>query len=98
MKVLTLSEVLDKLHQLPSLPAVVLDLLASLDQGDVNTSVLAKKISFDQGITAKILKRHHRIFEVPISYYGREVNEGKKIRWYEAPKAAWALLKYRFVD
>ncbi len=58
----------------------------------------SKRFEVEPEITAKILKRHHRIFEVPISYYGREVYEGKKIRWYEAPKAIWVLLKYRFVD
>ncbi len=58
----------------------------------------SKRFEVEPEITAKVLKRHHRIFEVPISYYGREVSEGKKIRWYEAPKAVWALLKYRFVD
>ena len=49
-------------------------------------------------ITAKVLKRGHRIFEVPISYYGREYSEGKKITWREGPKAIWTLVKYRFVD
>lgn len=58
----------------------------------------SKRFEVEPEITAKVLKRHHRIFEVPISYYGREMNEGKKIRWYEAPKAVWTLLKYRFVD
>lgn len=58
----------------------------------------SKRFEVEPEMTAKVLKRHHRIFEVPISYYGREVNEGKKIRWYEAPKAVWTLLKYRFVD
>ena len=58
----------------------------------------SKRFEVEPEITAKVLKRRHRIFEIPISYYGREVSEGKKIRWYEAPKAAWALLKYRFVD
>lgn len=49
-------------------------------------------------ITAKVLKRGHRIYEVPISYAGREWYEGKKIKWYDAPKAAWTLLRYRFMD
>lgn len=58
----------------------------------------SKRFEVEPEITAKVLKRGHRIYEIPISYYGREVSEGKKIRWYEAPKAVWALLKYRFVD
>jgi glycosyltransferase involved in cell wall biosynthesis len=58
----------------------------------------SKRFEFEPEITAKVLKRGHRIFEVPISYYGREYNEGKKITWREGPKAVWTLIKYRFVD
>ena len=58
----------------------------------------AKRFEFEPEITAKVLKRGHRIFEVPISYYGREFHEGKKISWRDAPLAFWTLLKYRFVD
>ena len=50
-------------------------------------------------ITAKVLKRGMRIYEVPISYNGREFEEGKKLNpWREGPKALWYLFKYRFVD
>ncbi len=56
------------------------------------------RFEFEPEITAKVLKRGHRIFEVPISYYGREYNEGKKISWRDGPIAAWTLIKYRFVD
>lgn len=58
----------------------------------------ARGFEFEPEITAKVLKRGHRIYEVPISYNGREWEEGKKIRWYDAPKAAWTLLRYRIVD
>ncbi len=58
----------------------------------------SRRFEFEPEITAKVLKRGHRIFEVPISYYGREYNEGKKITWREGPKAVWTLIKYRFVD
>lgn len=58
----------------------------------------ARRFEFEPEITAKVLKRGHRIFEVPISYYGREYSEGKKITWHEGPKAIWTLIKYRFVD
>jgi glycosyltransferase involved in cell wall biosynthesis len=58
----------------------------------------AKRFELEPEITAKILKRGHRIFEVPISYYGREYEEGKKISWRDAPLAFWTLIKYRFVD
>ncbi|MFH1753513.1 MAG: glycosyltransferase family 2 protein [Candidatus Omnitrophota bacterium] len=49
-------------------------------------------------ITAKLLKKRARVYEVPISYYGRTYAEGKKIFWYHGVEALWALLKYRFVD
>ena len=58
----------------------------------------SRRFEFEPEITAKVLKRGHRIFEVPISYYGREYAEGKKITWREGPKAVWTLIKYRFVD
>jgi glycosyltransferase involved in cell wall biosynthesis len=58
----------------------------------------SRRFEFEPEITAKVLKRGHRIFEIPISYYGREYSEGKKITWREGPKAVWTLIKYRFVD
>ncbi len=59
----------------------------------------ARGFEFEPEITAKILKRGYRIFEVPISYYGREFKEGKKIRPIrDGLKALWTLIKYRFVD
>lgn len=53
---------------------------------------------FDPEITAKILKKGIRIYEVPIGYASREFIEGKKIRWQDAFRVYWALIKYRFVD
>lgn len=58
----------------------------------------SRRFDFEPEITAKVLKRGHRIFEVPISYFGREYNEGKKIGMWDGFVAIWTLLKYRFVD
>ncbi|MCA9982694.1 MAG: glycosyltransferase family 2 protein [Anaerolineales bacterium] len=59
----------------------------------------ARGFEFEPEITAKLLKRGHRIYEVPISYNGREFDEGKKIRpWRDGSLALWSLIKYRFVD
>lgn len=58
----------------------------------------ARGFEFEPEFTAKILKGGNRIYEVPISYNGREWDEGKKIKWTDAPIAVWTLLKYRFVD
>lgn len=53
---------------------------------------------FDPEITAKILKQGHRIYEVPISYAGREFAEGKKITWKDGVTVFFTLLRYRFFD
>lgn len=52
---------------------------------------------FDPEITAKILRQGVRIYEVPISYAGREFEEGKKIDWQDGFTVLWTLIKYRFV-
>jgi glycosyltransferase involved in cell wall biosynthesis len=51
---------------------------------------------FDPEITARILKMGNRIYEVPISYAGREFNEGKKISWQDGFVVLATLLRYRF--
>ncbi|HEY74435.1 MAG TPA: glycosyltransferase family 2 protein [Thermoflexia bacterium] len=51
---------------------------------------------FDPEITAQILRRGYRIYEIPISYTGREFEEGKKISWRDGLTVLWTLLKYRF--
>lgn len=58
----------------------------------------AKRFDFEPEITAKLLKRKIRIFEVPITFNPREYSEGKKIGLKDAFEAVWTLLKYRFVD
>ena len=61
-------------------------------------TIRARGFEFEPEFTAKVLKQGIRIYEVPISYNGREWEEGKKIRWTDAPKALWTLVKYRFVN
>jgi hypothetical protein len=58
----------------------------------------ANRFDFEPEITAKILRTGNRIYEVPISYAGRELVEGKKISWRDGFPALLALIKYRFVD
>jgi len=53
---------------------------------------------FEPEFTAKVLKRHMRIYEVPITFNPREYSQGKKIKAGDAFIAMWTLLKYRFVD
>jgi len=49
-------------------------------------------------LTAKIFKRHYRVYEVPITYDGRGYEDGKKITWRDGVVALWVLLKYRFTE
>ena len=49
-------------------------------------------------LTAKLAKCNARIFEVPISYSGRDYQEGKKINWRDGIKALLAIFKYWFFD
>jgi glycosyltransferase involved in cell wall biosynthesis len=70
-----------------------------IDRSLINSLDLrADRFDFEPEITAKILKRGVRIYEVPISYTGREFDEGKKITWRDGFSALWTLVKYRFVD
>jgi putative nucleotidyltransferase with HDIG domain len=55
MSRMTLEQLMDGVKDLPSLPAVVMELLSSIDQEDVDISVLARKVSYDQALTAKTL-------------------------------------------
>jgi glycosyltransferase involved in cell wall biosynthesis len=49
-------------------------------------------------MTAKIFKRGYRVYEVPITYDGRNYDEGKKITWRDGFVALWVLFKYRFTE
>jgi glycosyltransferase involved in cell wall biosynthesis len=49
-------------------------------------------------LTAKIFKRGYRVYEVPITYAGRNYDQGKKITWVAGFVALWVLLKYRFTE
>jgi glycosyltransferase involved in cell wall biosynthesis len=58
----------------------------------------SNRFDIEPEITAKLLKRRIRVFEVPISFNPREYSEGKKIRMRDAFAAVWALIRYRFTD
>ena len=56
------------------------------------------RFGFEVEITAKVARgKTWRVYEVPISYYGRNYSEGKKITWRDGVRALWCILKYRFV-
>ena len=58
----------------------------------------SQRFEIEPEVTAKVLKLGVRIYEVPISYTGREFHEGKKITWRDGFVALWTLVKYRFTD
>lgn len=53
-----------------------------------------KRFGFEPEITAKMARKKLRIYEVPISYYGRTYEQGKKIGWKDGVRALWCILKY----
>ena len=71
--------------------AVRADMLKSL-------SLRSNRFGIEPEITAKLFKRGARVYEVPITYEGRDYAEGKKITWRDGFPALWALVKFRFVD
>jgi glycosyltransferase involved in cell wall biosynthesis len=71
--------------------AVRADLLKSL-------ALRSDRFGIEPEITAKLFKKGARVYEVPITYEGRDYAEGKKITWRDGIPALWTLVKYRFTD
>jgi len=67
------------------------DVLRSLDLREDDFGI-------EPEITGKVCKRKLRIYELPISYYGRTYAEGKKITWRDGFKAVWVLVRVRFAE
>ncbi|HIS88118.1 TPA: glycosyltransferase family 2 protein [Candidatus Avigastranaerophilus faecigallinarum] len=61
-------------------------------------TIKSNRFDFEPEITAKIMKRKARLKEVPISYFGRGHDEGKKINWKDGIHAILTLIKFRFTD
>jgi glycosyltransferase involved in cell wall biosynthesis len=73
------------------LKAVRAEVLKDLD-------LKSDRFGIEPEITAKLFKRGARVYEVPITYEGRDYGEGKKITWRDGFPALWTLVKYRFTD
>lgn len=58
----------------------------------------SNRFNIEPEITAKVFKNKFRVMEIPITYTGRDFDEGKKITWRDGFCAIWALIKFRFVD
>jgi hypothetical protein len=56
-----------------------------------------KRFGFEPELTAKVAKGKWRIYEIPISYYGRTYDEGKKIGWKDGVRAIVCILKYNLL-
>ena len=59
-----------------------------------NMVITSSGFGFEIEVTAKIAKLKCAIFEVPISYYGRTYEQGKKIGPMDGVAAFWYILKY----
>ena len=57
-------------------------------------TIESRRFGIEPEITAKVARRGYRIFEVPISYYGRTYEEGKKIGWKDAFSALWTIVRH----
>ena len=56
------------------------------------------RFGFEVEITAKVARRKLKVYEVPISYYGRDYSEGKKIGWKDGFSALRCILRYAWMD
>ena len=61
-------------------------------------TIREKRFGVEPEITAKISKLHCRVYEVPISYHGRDYTQGKKIGFRDAVRAVWCILRYRIAN
>jgi glycosyltransferase involved in cell wall biosynthesis len=60
--------------------------------------IKSNRFNVEPELTAKIGRLKARLYEVPISYAGRDFAEGKKISWRDGLWALWAIVRYRFFD
>jgi glycosyltransferase involved in cell wall biosynthesis len=58
----------------------------------------SNRFGFEPEVTQKVARGGWRVYEVPISYHGRDYAEGKKIGWKDGVSAVYTIIKYRFVD
>ena len=60
--------------------------------------IRSNRFGFEPEITAKLAKRKCIIYEVPISYSGRDYDEGKKIGWKDGVVALYCIVRFRLFD
>lgn len=64
----------------------------------VNLPLRSKRFGIEPELTAKLARRRCRVYEVPISYSGRDYAEGKKIGWLDGLTAIFWILRFRLFD
>jgi hypothetical protein len=64
----------------------------------VGPTLKENRFGIDPELTAKVARRRYRVYEVGISYFGRTYREGKKIRWRDAMRVFWCILRYWLCD
>jgi len=65
---------------------------------EIAPTLKANRFGFEPEITAKVAKRRLRVYELPISYSGREYSEGKKITWRDAISAMYWIIRFWLKD
>ena len=63
-----------------------------------NMRLSSDRFGFEPEVTARIAQMHCRIYEIAISYWGRDYGDGKKITWKDGVAALWFILKYNILD
>ena len=61
-------------------------------------TIKSNRFGFEPEITAKLAKNKCRIYEMPISYSGRDYEEGKKIGWKDGLSALWCIIRFHFFN
>lgn len=61
-------------------------------------SLTCDRFGFEPEFTSKVARKRFRVYEVPISYSGRDYSEGKKITWRDGVAALWFIFKFRFLE
>lgn len=87
------------------------NMMTNLDLSDMETgykvfrgdlirsiSIVCNRFGVEPEITAKLARRHARIYETPISYSGRDYSEGKKITWRDGVAALWHIFRFKFFN
>ncbi len=63
-----------------------------------STPIETNGFEYDNELVCKVLKKGYKTFNVPVHYYPRNYEEGKKINWKDGFKILWTIVKYRFID